>query len=215
MSNFSQLEVGEDFRISFGLNIAGTSTQPSEVRITVGDQRLKVSALATINQVGEYEALIPLVPELFNGKDDVEVAIEVIIAGKRLVPYRERVSLNSPSVNVTNIEIPNEIPAIQTEPVPDMATTAINPISIADLQAASERFVEEVKPVKQQIQFTKEKKSVIIKPKVSTVIDFSTMIEEIEKKAGVKTVAEISKPKIVKEHKQNLFKITKTKIIEK
>lgn len=229
-------ELGEDFKVSFGLNIAGTSATPSEVRVFLSCcNSIKLCSLATLNSSSnEYETTIPILSSLFNGKSEATLSIEVVLNGKVIVPYSQVINLQSPSVEVVDNVRPisqDELkqaaqryePRHTDEPFSGAAETLTKAVtkvfSFEDLIPEPEKVVEE-KPQKKHIQFKKpviEKKS--IEPSLS--LDLNSLVEAAEVKLNspktkVKQSVIIDKPvKIVKEQNTSLFKLSKTKIVER
>lgn len=231
---FTSFELNEEVKLSFNLAVSGTSSQPSEVRVTLGD-KVKLLAQAKLNQAGEYEVSFPILAELFATGEHV-LTVEVLLNGKFFTPVKQRVSINSGGIKVLATEAKKVTPP--EEPLPsDQATTA-------EAKLNAEQIVE-----KSKIQFTKP---VIKKKPVSTEkLDFSQFDTEIaeqikvpEKRAKIQFTKPVITPKPITEFKldfsqfetsipepikapeeklapekvdvvSNTFKIQKTKIIEK
>lgn len=249
----NNIELGEDFKVSFGLSIAGTSATPSEVRVFLSCcESIRLCSIATLNRSSnEYETSIPILTSLFSGKTSAKLSIEVVLNGKVITPYSQTIDLNSPSVEVTNTPTSPEPEAIRTdtsnfitqdelrqaaqryEPgrmdnafsraAETLTKAATKVFSFEDLITNEEpkrSILEETIPPKKQIQFTKpvrkERKEV---PTPS--IDLETLVnvaeaKHAETKPKVKQSVTIDKPiKIVKEQTSSLFKLSKTKIVER
>ncbi len=245
--NFTgNVELNEDFKVSFGLNIAGTSANPSEVRVFLSCcETIRLCSLATLNSAtNEYETSIPILASLFSGKTEAKLSIEVVLNGKVITPYSQSINLQSPSVEV----IPDTIrpisqdalrqaakryePGQVDEPFSRAAETltkaATKVFSFEDLidkeeikkPIVADEVVEEPSS-KKQIQFKRpviERK----KEKAETVqLDLGSLVEEAEVKLKVskpkaKPSVIIDQPvKIVKEQSSSLFRLSKTKIVER
>lgn len=237
----NNIELGEDFKVSFGLSIAGTSATPSEVRVFLSCcESIRLCSIATLNSgSNEYETSIPILTSLFSGKTSAKLSIEVVLNGKVITPYSQTIDLNSPSVEVTSDTPP---------PPPDEAirTDTSNFITQDELRQAAQRYVEPTKTgsvfsfedlcqsiddakkvieekatptPKKQIQFTKPVRRERKAPAPS--IDLETLVnvaeaKHAETKPKAKQSVTIDKPiKIVKEQTSSLFKLSKTKIVER
>jgi|694.fasta_scaffold44946_4 hypothetical protein len=235
----NNIELGEDFKVSFGLSIAGTSATPSEVRVFLSCcESIRLCSIATLNSgSNEYETSIPILTSLFSGKTSAKLSIEVVLNGKVITPYSQTIDLNSPSVEVTSDTPPSDN-AIRTD--------TSNFITQDELRQAAQRYVEQPKPPssifsfedliqldkeekvieekatptpKKQIQFTKPVRQERKAPAPS--IDLETLVNVAEAKLNetkpkVKQSVTIDKPiKIVKEQTSSLFKLSKTKIVER
>jgi hypothetical protein len=192
---FTSFELGEEVKLSFNLAISGTSSQPTEVRVTLGD-KLKLLAPAKLIQTGEYEVTFPILSELFAQGEHV-LTIEVLLNGKLFIPVKQRVSIGSGGITVQAVESKKvEQPQPTAKPIQnEAAQPAVN----------SKTVIE-----KPKIQFTKP---IINKKPVSEIkLDFNqfdTMMPQQVKKQKEKLLPEAVK--VV----SNVFKIQKTKIIEK
>lgn len=239
--NFTgNVELNEDFKVSFGLNIAGTSANPSEVRVFLSCcESIRLCSLATLNSAtNEYETSIPILASLFSGKTEAKLSIEVVLNGKVITPYSQSINLQSPSVEV----VPDNVrpisqdelkqaaqryePGRNDEPFSRAAETLIKAVtkvfSFEDLIDKEEAVVEEAeKPQKKQIQFKRpviERK----KDKEPLQLDLGSLVEAAEVKLKVskpkaKQSVTIEQPtvKIVKEQSSSLFRLSKTKIVER
>jgi hypothetical protein len=233
----NNIELGEDFKVSFGLSIAGTSATPSEVRVFLSCcESIRLCSIATLNSSSnEYETSIPILTSLFSGKTSAKLSIEVVLNGKVITPYSQTIDLTSPSVEVTSDTPPSDN-AIRTD--------TSNFITQDELRQAAQRYVEPPKSnsifsfedliqldkeqkvieekatptPKKQIQFTKPVRQ---ERKAAPHIDLETLVNVAEAKLNetkpkVKQSVTIDKPiKIVKEQTSSLFKLSKTKIVER
>ena len=249
--NFTgNVELNEDFKVSFGLNIAGTSAKPSEVRVFLSCcETIKLCSVASLNSSSnEYETSIPILASLFSGKSEATLSIEVVLNGKVITPYSQTINLQSPSVEVDTVrpisqdELKdaaqryepgrNDLPfsrAAETLTKAAMTKVATKAFSFEDLldKEVKKPVVEEIvkpqePPKKKQIQFQRpvieRKKSQ--EPPIS--IDIGSLVEAAEVKLNVpkqksKQSVTIEQPtvKIVKEQSSSLFRLSKTKIVER
>ena len=123
--NLNSFDLGEEVKLSFNVNIAGTGTSPSEVRVILGqDQKLMVTA---VKEENEYVAHFKINENLFK-LGDASFMIEVLIGGKVFVPFKHNVSIIESSAQVSQIELQQPIiidkkieikPAIAEEKVED------------------------------------------------------------------------------------------------
>lgn len=243
--NFTgNVELNEDFKVSFGLNIAGTSAKPSEVRVFLSCcETIKLCSVASLNSSSnEYETSIPILASLFSGKSEATLSIEVVLNGKVITPYSQTINLQSPSVEVDTVrpisqdELKdaaqryepgrNDLPFSRAD-----AETLTKVFSFEDLldKEAKKSVVEEVikpqEPKKKHIQFQRP----VIERKKSqgplVSIDLGSLVEAAEVKLNVpkqksKQSVTIEQPtvKIVKEQSSSsssLFRLSKTKIVER
>lgn len=232
---FNTFELGEELKLSFNLNISGTSAQPSEVRVVLGNQ-LKLQSTARLNNGGEWEVALPILPDLFT-QGDVSLQIEVIINGKLFTPVKQRVTITGSTVSVnahTTIPEPVIVPAPSEEPnfgsvekelvKPKLDLSTI--ISQADLLAASTRYEEKQEntpissePIKEEIKPKKKIKfeKPIIEHKEPTKLqldltEFANLIEPTEIPIVQQSLQEeISKVKV----STGNFRIQKTKIVSR
>jgi hypothetical protein len=179
------MELGEEFKISFNLNVAGTSSQPSEVRVVIGD-KLKLLTTAKLNALGEYEVKMPLLAELF-AKGDIVLAIEVILNGKLFTPFKQRVTISKAEISV-----------IAQSPKPE---TIIIP--------EKKEIKTPQKPVPPLSETLKEYE-ISKKINLAKLAKFKTDIKPEEKK---EVVVENQKPKVIVQTSN--FKIKKTKIVSR
>lgn len=156
---FNTFEIGEELKLSFNLNISGTNAQPSEVRVILGD-KLKLQTAAHLGAGGEWEAVLPILPDLFT-HGDTTLNIEVVINGKMFTPVKQRVIITGSTVSVnaqTTIPepqvatVPNEDPSFgsQEHELAKQPVNSVKPISIADLMSAAGikyEHIETIEPV--------------------------------------------------------------------
>jgi hypothetical protein len=237
----NNIELGEDFKVSFGLSIAGTSATPSEVRVFLSCcESIRLCSIATLNSgSNEYETSIPILTSLFSGKTSAKLSIEVVLNGKVITPYSQTIDLNSPSVEVvdtsnfiTQDELrqaaqrykPGQIDdpfSRAAETLTEAATKVFSFEDLVDKEEAKPSVLEEkaAPTPKKQIQFTKPVRQERKAPAPS--IDLETLVnvaeaKHAETKPKVKQSVTIDKPiKIVKEQTSSLFKLSKTKIVER
>lgn len=240
--NFTgNVELNEDFKVSFGLNIAGTSANPSEVRVFLSCcESIRLCSLATLNSAtNEYETSIPILASLFSGKTEAKLSIEVVLNGKVITPYSQSINLQSPSVEVVPDNVrpisqdelrqaaqryqPGQVDEPFSRAAETLTKAATKVFSFEDLIDKEEAVVvkETEKPQKKQIQFKRpviERK----KDKEPLQVDLGSLVEAAEVKLKVskpkaKQSVTIEQPtvKIVKEQSSSLFRLSKTKIVER
>jgi hypothetical protein len=222
---FNTFELGEELKLSFNLNISGTSAQPSEVRVILGNG-LKLQTLARLGNGGEYEAVLPILPDLFS-QGDTTLLIEVVINGKLFTPVKQRVTITGQTVSVN---------AQTTVPAPEVINPAgfdsekhelVHPtetiqasgnfISQAELLAAAGIKSESIKPIikeeeKKPVQpkVVKEAKPIQQKTKLQfDLTEFANMYEPVEVAITESAQEEIKKVKV----STGNFRIQKTKIV--
>ena len=115
--NLNQYVIGDELCFSFALNIAGTNSAPSEVRVSLG-QNIRVSAIAILNSENQYEVKVPIVQEIVTFKEgtlpEVLLAIEIILNGKIFTPLKKMITINRETVSAY------EIPEVPAEVVPEV-----------------------------------------------------------------------------------------------
>lgn len=219
---FNTFELGEELKLSFNLNISGTSAQPSEVRVVLGNG-LKLQTLARLGNGGEYEATLPILPDLFS-QGDTTLLIEVVVNGKLFTPVKQRVTIIGTTISV-NAQTAIPTPVVQEpipaeEPVQQPVIVSGKFISQAELLAKAGIKSESVKtvkaPIKEEVKkpkVVKEAKKPIEPTKLQfDLTDFANFYEPVEK-----PVIEEQKP--VKEELTQVkvstgnFRIHKTKIV--
>lgn len=207
--NLNQYVIGDELCFSFALNIAGTNSAPSEVRVSLG-QNIRVSAIAILNSENQYEVKVPIVQEIVTFKEgtlpEVLLAIEIILNGKIFTPLKKMITINRETVSAY------EIPEVPAEVVPEVKIPKILNIEekkkpTFDFNSIIEEKNPEVKKEepKEKITIKFDRKTVVKKP--PNKVNITDLIPKEESKLKVKV------PKKIKEDITNpIFKITKTKI---
>ena len=113
--NFSQLSADGNFKISFKLDIVGTSAIPSIVRVGLSKDNIELFAIASKNG-DSYEVDLPLNHQSLIS-NECQVKIEVIINGKLIVPYKEMINLSSENIQINaNINtLPKKSPVVEID----------------------------------------------------------------------------------------------------
>lgn len=113
--NFSQLSADGNFKISFKLDIVGTSAIPSVVRVGLSKDNIELFAIASKNG-DSYEVDLPLNHQSLIS-NECQVKIEVIINGKLIVPYKEMINLSSENIQINaNINtLPKKSPVVEID----------------------------------------------------------------------------------------------------
>ena len=231
---FNTFELGEELKLSFNLNVSGTSAQPSEVRVILGNG-LKLQTLARLGNGGEYEAIMPILPDLFS-QGDTTLLIEVVINGKLFTPVKQRVTITGQTVSVnaqTAVPAPEVIEPIQHEDPVTFGSENHELVHPSEPIEASRRFISQAellkaagikleqvkkekkpveilteKPVEQKV--AKEAKPIQQKTKLQfDLTEFANMYEHVNVPSTESAQEEIKKVKV----STGNFRIQKTKIV--
>lgn len=176
------LNPSENNLIKFSIGVAGTSSQPSKVRVFIGDDQRKICIMAKPGTLEkEWIAEIPLLTEILSlVTGPVMCSIEVLVNGRTFNPYNKEIIIND---------------KVETIPVSFETKPEETHIELAkeNIISSIEKDIIETKPIETELIKTEE-----IKPLLKD-IEKSTFKEE-----------KIIKPK--KTYKLKPFNITKTKI---
>lgn len=213
---FNTFELGEELKLSFNLSVSGTSAQPSEVRVVLGNG-LKLQTLARLGNSGEWEASLPILPDLFL-QGDTTLQIEVVVNGKLFTPIKQRVTIIGATVSV-NAQTAIAEPVVQepeqaAEPVSSFGSTKhelVSPPPAEEPVIASGKFISQAELLAAAgIKVEAVKKPEENKPITAEAVKKETVVEQQQKpeseKQKIKFVKEQVKPVPVKKALQFDFK---------
>lgn len=184
------LTINETSRIDFTLSIAGTQTQPSSVRVVLGDgPRLSFDAKS---QDGlNWTSLVTPLREVVG--QYTTFAIEVVLGDKIITPIKRQITIQDSTIPVQAVVVD----PVQSTPV----EPTIEPVVAAEVPTVVEPVAEFGAPV--SIEVAQSQAAVNPEPVENTPIEVKAVDSEEKKKASKELLSLL----------QNTSKVTEAKVL--